>query len=113
TQSVSSGEIADTIASSLMRRDVHMDAPVSEVEIVDLVAYIEALSEPVRILKLDIEGYEAEVLEAILDARLDRRIDLILVETHEQFSSELARRIGAIRDRIAAEGIDNICLGWR
>lgn len=112
TQSVSSGEIADTIASSLMRREVHMGAPVSEVEIVDLVAYIEALSEPVRILKLDIEGYEAEVLEALLDARLDRRIDLILVETHEQFSSELARRIGAIRDRIAAEGIDNICLGW-
>lgn len=113
TQSVSSGEIAETIASSLMRRDVHGSAPVSEVEIVDLVAYIQALPEPVRILKLDIEGYEAEVLEAILDAQLDRRIDLILVETHEQFSPELARRLGAIRERIAAGRIDNICLGWR
>lgn len=113
TRSASSGEIGDTIASSLMRRDVHMSAPVSEVEIVDLVAYVKALPEPVRLLKLDIEGYEAEVLEAILEARLDRRIDLILVETHEHFSEELSRRLGAIRDRMAAERIDNICLGWR
>ena len=52
-------------------------------------------------------------LEAILEARLDRRIDLILVETHEHFSEELSRRLGAIRDRMAAERIDNICLGWR
>ncbi|BCH25764.1 FkbM family methyltransferase [Mesorhizobium sp. L-8-3] len=64
-------------------------------------------------MKLDVEGSEAEVLEAILDAGLDRRIDLILVETHEHFSEELSRRLGAIRERMATGRIDNICLGWR
>ena len=45
--------------------------------------------------------------------KTERGVHLILVETHEHFSEELSRRLGAIRDRMAAERIDNICLGWR
>ncbi|BCH25765.1 FkbM family methyltransferase [Mesorhizobium sp. L-8-3] len=57
TQSASSGEIADTIASSLVRRDVHMSAPVSEVEIVDLVAYVEALPEAGTTIEAGCRGF--------------------------------------------------------
>ena len=112
TEALADGNIKETIASSLMRRDVHTTAPVAQVEIANLAEYIRGLPERVRILKLDIEGYEAEVLEALLAERLERQIDLILVETHEFFSEELAARNGALRLRIEREKITNVCLDW-
>ncbi|KAA3449661.1 hypothetical protein C7I87_15170 [Mesorhizobium sp. SARCC-RB16n] len=95
TAAVSKGNIHQTTWSSLDRRDVHGE-PVGNVEIVDLVAYINALPQKVSVLKLDIEGTEAEVLEAILDAEAEKEIGLIVAETHERFSPELAMRIGLL-----------------
>lgn len=101
-----------TESSSLIHRDIHGAAPVGEVEVVDLIAYLKALPEKVRILKLDIEGYEADIVEAMLDDGIYRDIDLILVETHERFSPELAARLGRIRQRVREQGIGNIVLDW-
>jgi len=112
TAAVRKGAIYQTEWSSLDRRDVH-DEAITSVEVVDLVAYINALPQKVSILKLDIEGTEAEVLEAILDAGVETKIDLIVAETHERFSPELAVRISALKERIAARHISNIELGWR
>ncbi|MFA5940522.1 MAG: FkbM family methyltransferase [Sinimarinibacterium sp.] len=101
-----------TESSSLIHRDVHNAEPVGEVEVVDLIAYLKHLPEKVRILKLDIEGYEADIVEAMLDDGIYRDIDLILVETHERFSPELAARLGRIRERVRDQRIGNICLDW-
>lgn len=101
-----------TESSSLIQRELHGAAPVAEVEVVDLVAWLKSQPEKVRILKLDIEGYEAEIIEAMLDDGVYRDIDLVLVETHERFSPELAARLDRLRARVRAEHIDNVCLDW-
>ncbi|ESZ04426.1 MULTISPECIES: hypothetical protein [unclassified Mesorhizobium] len=54
-------------------------------------------------MKMDIEGSEAECLEAILEAGLQDAIGAILVETHDRVSPDIARRVERIRQRIAQE----------
>jgi FkbM family methyltransferase len=101
-----------TIGSSLMKREVHDDSHAVQVEVIDLLAFLRSLDRRVAILKLDIEGSEAAILERLLDEGLHERIDAIYVETHERFSPELSRRIGALRDRVAREGLSHILLDW-
>lgn len=113
TKALSSGDISETTGSSLIRQKEHNDEPVATVDVVDLVSFIRSLPERVRILKLDIEGYEAEVLESLLDTGLYREIDLVLVETHKNISEQLRGRIIAIRDRLIDQRIANISLDWR
>ncbi|MFT4129080.1 FkbM family methyltransferase [Labrys sp. (in: a-proteobacteria)] len=107
------GNLDNTISSSLVKRDIHGDASIENIEIVDLVQYIQSLEEKVRILKLDIEGYEVEVLESIIDSGIYKNIDLIIVETHERFSKVLEQKTDDLRRRISELGIRNINLDWR
>lgn len=98
--------------SSLIEFDFHADDLAVDVDVVDLVDFVRQLPRPVGVMKMDIEGAEAECLEALLDSGLHRSVGTILVETHDRFSNELAARLDAIRARIENEGIDNIDLTW-
>lgn len=71
-------------ASSIVRDDKHMDPENAiEVEVVDFVAFLESLDRDIRLIKMDIEGSEWDLLEALLDHPVLHRIDCIFVETHE------------------------------
>lgn len=98
--------------SSLIEFDFHADDLAVDVEVVDLVDFVRQLPRPVGVMKMDIEGAEAECLEALLDSGLHRSVGTILVETHDRLSNDLAARLDAIRARIEGEGIDNIDLTW-
>ena len=100
-----------TEGSSLQRAGHHAPEPATEVEVVDLVEFLHDLDEPVYVLKLDIEGAEAEVLEAMFDHGAPSQIGRIFVETHEPHSDQLAARLQAIR-RTAALKYPNIDLDW-
>jgi len=102
--------VGGTQSSSLVKRDLHADAV--EVEVIDLAAFITGLGRRVDVVKLDIEGAEVDILEAMLETRFDRQIGQLLVETHERFSPELAARTAAIRARVRELGIENIDLDW-
>ena len=104
--------LAHSTASSLIQRGAHDAAGAAEVEVVDLVQFIRGLGRRVDILKLDVEGSEADILERILDEGLDREIGAIFIETHESFSADLAERIAALRKRVKAAGTRNINLDW-
>ncbi|MER9208828.1 MULTISPECIES: FkbM family methyltransferase [unclassified Mesorhizobium] len=105
-------DLRRTESSSLIQTHEHTNGKSFEVEVVDLVQFLQGLHEPIAIVKMDIEGAEAECIEAMLDAGIHRSIGQILVETHERFSPDLADRIGKLRGRIAQEGIRNINLDW-
>ncbi|SFO69082.1 methyltransferase, FkbM family [Mesorhizobium sp. NFR06] len=98
--------------SSLFEVPAHAKGSAFEVEVVDLVDYLKGIRDPIAIVKMDIEGAEAECIEAMLDDGVHRSIGRILVETHERLSPDLAARIGALRQRIFREGIANIDLDW-
>ena len=71
-----------------------------EVRQIDFVAFLADLDEDIGVLKVDIEGAEVDLLEALLD-RPDilRRIDHIFVETHENAIPEHRPRVKALRER--------------
>ena len=58
----------------------------TQVEVVPVVDFLRSLDRPATVVKMDIEGAEAECLEAILDSGVHREVGLFLVETHERFS---------------------------
>ena len=98
--------------SSLFEVPAHANGPAVDVEVIDLVEFLKGIREPIAIVKMDIEGAEAECIEAMLNDGICHSIGRILVETHERLSPDLAARIGALRERVAQEGIANIDLDW-
>lgn len=85
-----------TLYEGHMRVD---DAHAVEVEKVDFIAFLAGLRERVRLLKIDIEGGEVPLLEALFDSPLLYRIDAIYCETHAKQLPELAARTDALRAR--------------
>ncbi len=80
-----------------------------EVRQVDFIRYLEDLDEDIAVLKMDIEGAEVDLLEALLD-RPDilRRIDHIFAETHETRIPDHASRVTALCER--ARKIERPCI---
>lgn len=99
-----------TEASSLVaNRDNETGTPL-EVEVVDIVSFLREIDRPIAAVKMDIEGAEAECLEAVLDAGLHKRIGYILVEPHDWISPVVARRLDRIRERLVT--IPNVSMDW-
>lgn len=74
-----------TEGSSLVHKDAGADeAHAVQVDVVDILAYLEALDRDIRILKMDIEGAEWAILNRLQDHPVLSRIDCIFVETHER-----------------------------
>jgi len=103
--------IQQTRGSSLIERTA-MHGRTIDGDVVDLVGFIKALPRPVTVLKLDVEGAEAEILERLLDEGLHERIDRIFVEMHDSASDKIRAQLALIRTEIARLGIANIDLNW-
>ncbi|MEO9576100.1 MAG: hypothetical protein ABJ263_15550 [Tateyamaria sp.] len=54
------------------------------VDVVDIVAFIEALERDIRVIKMGTEGAEWDILTRLIDHPVLDRIDCIFVETHER-----------------------------
>lgn len=86
-----------------------------EVECIRLTEFIEQLliqSNPIYILKLDVEGSEFEIIEDIIEKRLYKNITHIFCETHERFVVQGTEKLERIKEKIASLGIENIYLDW-
>lgn len=101
-----------TQGSSLIHAEYHVDEPAADVEVVDLMRFLRELGEPVHVLKLDVEGAEAEILEALFDQNDPPMIGRLFAETHESLNPDLARRLGDIRRRVSALDNPKIDLEW-
>jgi FkbM family methyltransferase len=82
------------------------------VKVIDLTEFISALAGRVKILKIDIEGAEFEIIDKMLDLDLYEKIDHIFCETHPHFFSDGDSRLLALEQRIKQKGISNINLDW-
>lgn len=109
---VSEESIGSSISSSLFARDIHAGGDLITVNVIDLFEFLDGLGQKVDILKLDIEGAEADILETMLETRYDRKLGYVIVETHEKFSDEMADRLLKIRERFAKLAIRNVNLDW-
>jgi hypothetical protein len=80
---------------------------------IDLIKFLCAQPKNIRLLKLDIEGAEVPILEALLSTRAIKRIDKLFVETHDNKIPELSLRMKILRKQISQKKLTSINLDWR
>lgn len=66
----------------------------------------------VKLVKLDIEGSEFDVLDAIIDKKAYQYFETLLCETHARFFTDGNERLRRLESRLRAENISNIYLDW-
>lgn len=101
-------------SSSLIARKFNVSKEGAvEVRQIDFIAYLERLNEDIGIIKVDIEGAEVDLLEALLDRPdIMKRIDYIFVETHETRIPGHELRVNSLQDRIQSVQRPIINLHW-
>ena len=83
------------------------------VEGVSLAQFIRELGKPVRILKMDVEGAEVDVLNQLLDEGLHTEIRYAFVEVHDRKVRELVEPTRLLRERLQRLGATHFRLDWR
>ncbi len=102
-----------TKSSSLYaeKRNVTQDGAIA-IEIVDFPAWLAAQDRDVALIKMDIEGAEVPLMEALLAAPVAARIGAIFVETHERGLPHLAARTAALRAATAGRTAPRVNWDW-
>ena len=83
-----------------------------EVELVNLCEFLKLFNKKVKVLKIDIEGAEVELLNDLMDDDLIRDIPYVFVETHEKKIPSLRKSTATLKKRIEEENYSNINLNW-
>ncbi len=105
--------LGHSAGSSLVGAKHNLDPDNSiEVPVVDLADFIESLPSRVRLLKIDVEGLEAVLLNHLIDRGVINRIDQVFCETHELKVPGLLADCRALRQRLARENITHVNLDW-
>lgn len=105
--------LGHSAGSSLMSGKHNLDPNNSiQVSAVDLAHFIDELPGPVRVLKIDVEGLEAVLLNHLLDRGMLGKVDQVFCETHEFKVPGLLAECRALRRRLAREGITHVNLDW-
>lgn len=102
-------------SSSLVgsKRNVREDS-YETVEGIQFSEFVKGLGgQRVRLLKMDIEGAEVEVINQLLDEGLHDLIDHAFVEVHDRQVRALIEPVRQLRERLAALGADQFRLDWR
>lgn len=84
-----------------------------EVDQVNLIQFIRDLEGPVGVLKMDIEGAEVDLLEALFEhPNILNKISYIFVETHEKKIVGHETRVAALREKAMRMKRPEINLNW-
>ena len=93
-------------------RVVRDQSEVVEVDKIDFLSFLSENDENFGLLKIDVEGAEVEILEALLASDQLQRFDNIFCETHEPELPHILARFKALRARAASLQHPRINLDW-
>ncbi|MCH2248553.1 MAG: FkbM family methyltransferase [Cognatishimia sp.] len=97
--------------STIMAGSFTSDTETFDVEVLSYADMIAALPKKPAVVKMDIEGAELEILEAMMRGEVDLGTDLLLVETHEFMFPDVLERYLALKNWARGLG-DQIDLNW-
>jgi len=94
-----------TQASSLLDTKSNISQENFElVDEIDFAKFLKSLNEPVELIKIDIEGYEIQLLNHLLDNHALDNVSYLYVETHERRFPDLIASTEKLKERIRREG---------
>lgn len=108
-----SDEVLWSNGSSLLREksNVAKDRFI-KVEVIDLGDFILNLNSRIRIMKMDIEGAEVEVLQHLLASGAMDRVDCAFVETHEKKIPSLVEGTTKLKTAFLDHPTCNVSFDW-
>jgi len=83
-----------------------------EARTIDLAAFIKALPDRVRLLKMDIEGAEVEVLRRLIETGSLDKVEFLFVETHEKKMPWLEPATNKLKSELAAHPTCRARFDW-
>lgn len=93
-------------SSSLMDNKPNVSSELfDEVNEIDFAKFLQRINRKINLLKIDIEGYEIDLLNHLLDKNSFKYIDKVYVETHERKFIALEKSTNELKDRIKREGL--------
>jgi len=103
-----------TQASSLLSDKPNVDETNYEiVETIDFARFLKSLNARVSLIKIDIEGFEIELINHLLDSGCLERIDKIFVETHEKKWPSMRVPTLLLKNRVREMNlVDKIRFDW-
>ena len=109
-----SDPVEQSQSSSLMaqKRNIDMSSAIN-VRVMDFPAFLEGLDTDIAVIKMDIEGAEVPLLEALFDHPVKFRIGHLFVETHESRIPDLLPRTDALRARAARMDRPHVNMDWK
>ena len=88
-----------SLASSIIK-DPRKDQEQIDVEVIDFLAFLASIDQPIAIVKMDIEGAETEILEHLIHSDQLEKLGHVFVETHEVIYTDLLERTWKLRDDV-------------
>ena len=96
-----------TQASSLLSEKPNVSVDNFElVNEIDFAQFLKSLDEPVELMKIDIEGYEIQLLNHLLDENAIGNVNYFYIETHERKFVDLATPTAMLKARIKKAGYE-------
>lgn len=101
-------------SSSLVAQKRNVDTSTGiDVSVIDFPAFLQSLDTDIAVIKMDIEGAEVPLLEALFDHPVKSRIGHLFVETHESRIPALLTRTDALRARAATLTRPVVNMDWK
>ena len=76
-----------------------------DIQEIDFSEFLQSLDSPVELIKIDIEGYEIELINHLLDNKALNNVGKIYLETHERKFKSLLEPTEKMKKRIVSEGL--------
>ena len=78
-----------------------------KVEEIDFAEFLHSLNNNIEIIKIDIEGFEIELINHLIDEKCLKKINKIYLETHEKKFTDLIIPTKKLKERIKIEGFES------
>lgn len=111
TPQANAGSLLHTMGTTLYPHDMVESEPTQSIEVIDFPAFTKSLGEPIALVKMDIEGAEADILPKFLNGQHDH-VGYFFVETHEKMIPSTAEAIRTIRTSISERSLQKFDLDW-
>ena len=112
-QNEKENQIYYSTGSSLLSNKTNVDSNNFEkVCALDLSEFIKKQRRPIRLLKIDIEGYEVDLIPHLIKNSALDHVSFLLVETHEKKNPFLQEKTALMKKMTHEIGFERVCWDW-